>query len=853
MPPSRYYTGQRVDSNTLEPSQATTFIRFVQNHLHAPVRVNISKAEFRSSPKEQQKSIKKVGYFVPGVIPSCERKQVNVTAVNLICLDIDNSRDAVPFITSPDLLSTQLAPYNFAAYTTISSTPEAPRIRIVVDAEALPPSIYGNAVRTICARIGVEVTRESLLPHQPMFLPTVFSDTDPDTEHPVFATRLDGKAFECADLGDIGSGEPVETVTPRKLNQEPSIDDLAFLRAPVAEITLPMMEDALKHLDPNCSYFEWLDVAFALKHQFGHTQDAEAYALFCEWSEGSNNSASEQEMHKKWVSASQHPEGRAPITIRTLIKRASAAGWKGAEEAARITSQAVETWMMEATELELETEGPKRIAALPLLNKVSENRLINMLVKTLKDRFEIVVKATVIEKEIKKARVLLNPQPKIEKEDQWPEPFRGVCYVTNPGKFYHCVKQESYTPEAFDIAFGRFLLPVNDDGEKDPNKPTIKPRDFVTNRLKCVTAYDFTYDPSQPNNTFIEEDGHTFVNTYSDSGYPRAIEEGSEEAGEVILDHLHRLIKEPEYRQHVMDWMAFIVQNPGAKIRHGLVIQGAKGCGKTVLANLLAAMIGFNHLKMVDNSTLSKGWTEWAVGAQVVVLEEFKVNGHNRHEVMELLKPFISNDTIPINQRNTATRTWRNRTNYMLFTNHEDGLVVTDDERRYFLVESRIQTKEQKKEWLPEGYFQKLFDLIKDKAGELRYFFEHWEISAAFDPNGDAPRTKYLDALVKACANDDVAAVRQLIEDGNDPLIQHDLIGLQNLRNRLAVEGYDITGQRLGRILKAEKYSPVDQRIMIDGQRQVYYRKAGYLNGTTDIAAVVRERSALPSVEEKRV
>lgn len=818
---------------------------FVQRHLHAPIRLNQSRSEYHALSKQVQSRIKRVGYFTPGAFREPTRQQHLVDHCNLICLDVDNSAEAAPLASSAVMLTEQLSPFNYVAYHTASSTPDLPRIRIVVDAEHIPPGCYAAAVNTIAARVGIaQANTESILVHQPMFCPTVFADS---TEHPVFASRMDGRAFTQEDIAETTTEGKV-TLKPTAA-ADPSLDDLAFLRAPLEGFTLDMAKDALAVVSSSCDYWDWLHIGWALHHQF--LGSAEAYDLFDEWSRRGNNYVSPDDTEAKWASMKVHPSGKAPVTIRTLIKRAAATGkWSHTETVKAATFAAMEAWLYSATEHDLEVVAAKRIAALPLASHAQIAKLVATIIRTAKSKYEIPLKESALHKDIRKAKALLNPYT-VPKEDHWPEVFRGVCYVTRLHKFYHVLKQEAYSPDAFDTAFGRHLLPTeeqiaNAENVLDPSKPLMRPRDYVANKLQCTVAYDFTYDPSQPNLPIIEEDGRVFVNTYSDSGYPRPTEEGAEAAGEVILDHLYRLVKEAAYRRHIMDWLAFIVQHPGVKIRHALAIQGVKGCGKTVLANLLATLLGSRHLAVVDNDTISRGWSEWACGSQVVAIEEIKVAGHNRHETMNRLKPFIANDVIPINERGTATRTTRNRTNYILFTNFHDALVVTDDERRYFVIESRMQTREQKMQWIPEGHFNRLFDVIQNQGSALRYFFENWQISSDFDPNADAPRTVYLDNLIHDCANEETATVRRVIEQGGDPLIMTDLVGVENLRRRLQAEDLRLSMHRIGKVLRDEGYARVDKLIQVDGLRQCFYRKQGMLNGTTDIAEVVRQRAKLP-------
>jgi hypothetical protein len=173
----RYFQGKSV-TGPVFASDAKTFKDFV-DYLRICPTLGISHADFLKLDKKTRNTVKQVPFFVPASFKTSpsERLMVNAEVCNLICLDIDDADDARPYYNDPDRLFAALGNLNFAAYTTVSSTPQAPRMRIVVGAEAIPVARYADAVRTIGAMLGLSVTRESKVAVQPMFLPTMFNDS----------------------------------------------------------------------------------------------------------------------------------------------------------------------------------------------------------------------------------------------------------------------------------------------------------------------------------------------------------------------------------------------------------------------------------------------------------------------------------------------------------------------------------------------------------------------------------------------------------------------------------------------------------------------------------------------------
>ena len=76
-------------------------------------------------PKEEKDKRKRVPFLVPASFATSPavRQFENATVCNLIFLDIDESKHAVPYVSSPQTLAEQMEPFSFVAYHTASSTP----------------------------------------------------------------------------------------------------------------------------------------------------------------------------------------------------------------------------------------------------------------------------------------------------------------------------------------------------------------------------------------------------------------------------------------------------------------------------------------------------------------------------------------------------------------------------------------------------------------------------------------------------------------------------------------------------------------------------------------------------------
>lgn len=839
-----YFTGRNVGSKKLTQASARNFPEFVAHHLDLPVTLPVTFDDFHKLGKKERNEVKcQTGYFVACTFPQSPwegRLLEHAGACNLLCLDIDDPDMARPFVDSPALLKEKLGRFSFAAYKTISSTPEAPRLRVVVSARGVPVERYPDAVLTVAQMMGLSsVTRESAVPVQAMFRPAMFSDQDVDSSHPLIITCFEGEEFAASDIADDLETLPGMVSGSRRSHTRRSgdvVDDyLTYFCRPVDGITIEVAREALMCVDADCSYFEWIEMASALKHQFGGgDSEGDAYLLFDEWSEKGTKYAGQKDTAAKWKSFSEQPAGRAPITIRTLLKRAVESGWD-AGQVKEECFQSVSAWISFEckTSTQLMSEGVKRIAATPLISHTEEDALLQMLASTARQKFEVRLTPAALRRDLKRLRESITVKKDADTEKTVPPWARGLCYVAATNTIHRQSTRQVFTLESFDNVYGRELLPSVEEIQKSGDDvdagtlhtPMFKPSQYVLNHLKCQTVDDTDYDPSSPEKMVVSRDGKRYLNIYRIS-YKKSDKAYSEYAMDILFDHMMWAFKEPKYRTILMDWMAHNVQFPGVKIRWAPLLQGAEGCGKTFFAQCMRVVLGDDNVRLINKESIKKGWNEWTFGSQFVAIEEIRVAGHNRHDVMNSLKEPVTNDFITVNERNRSTRTVRNVTNYMAFTNHHDALALSDESRRWFVLKSVIQSKPQIQEKLASdpGYFVRLFDMLVTHGPGLRWFLENRTIQSDFATNGPAPHSIYLDEMIADTGNDLLSHIKRIWEEGENLYVRPDIIASGPLQLALDMEGVrNANPQYVASVLREAGFRKLDGRhILTEGGERQY-------------------------------
>ena len=314
--------GKSVKSAIVSPHHARNFKEFAGAIFDKPFRLEETRAEFLAMNKKDRGKIKEtLPYFIVCILkPSRrERNKENALHSNMLCLDLDDSETARPFAENPSLIKERLQGLNYIAFRTISSTEEQPRLRIVVEADAIPADLHPSAVRTVGARLGIEQQFDpvSTNPVQPMIMPCIFKGECETLNSPELGSNFASRPF-C--VADIVHEEGAGTAKPNAIIVAGESDaDLLAAGPPVPGITENDVLAALQKLDREMAYSDYIKVGYSIKHQFGEA----GFDLFDGYFSASDKYDA-QETAKYWKGLKCQRR-----TIRALFHDALEAGWDG--------------------------------------------------------------------------------------------------------------------------------------------------------------------------------------------------------------------------------------------------------------------------------------------------------------------------------------------------------------------------------------------------------------------------------------------------------------------------------------------------------------------------------------------
>ena len=484
-------------------------------------------------------------------------------------------------------------------------------------------------------------------------------------------------------------------------------------------------------------YDLWLQLGMALHHQ---GRGGEEWMELWDKASRETSSYDRRELESKWDSFSeQHGSGGGAITLASIIKKAGE--FKKAEQTK--TFDRCKVLIVDETDLEqLKTVVVEAIKAELGLDHISRNVLAGILKTKFKDlNFPI---------SIGDAKNLI--KPKIH--EGVPEWLGDWVYVTHEDKFFNVNSKRKVSQQGFGAMFNRFC--------GDDSAATLS-----LDLFRIPTPDKIIYLPAADD--LFELNGIECVNEYNKNSppdVPASLSAGDLKAIEVVQAHLSMILVEQHAVEIMLSWMAYCVQNPGSKIRWAPLIKGIEGDGKSVLGNLMMGVMGMANVGIVSPSVLATGFTSWAAGRCVNVLEEIRMVGHNRHDVLNTIKPYITNDQVTIHPKGINEYVAPNTVNYIAFTNHHDALPLEDTDRRWWVQFTPFNNQGELAKVANSDYFSNLFNAIRDHSPGLRKWLLEYQINPLFNPKGQAPSSLAKDQMINLNTSDEFGAVKDLIEEG---------------------------------------------------------------------------------------
>lgn len=304
--------------------------------------------------------------------------------------------------------------------------------------------------------------------------------------------------------------------------------------------------------------------------------------------------------------------------------------------------------------------------------------------------------------------------------------FAGCVYVRDQHRIF-TPDGDLLKPEQFKASYGGRVFALDAMGDKSTRNAWEA---FTESQaLDNAWAHTVCFRPELEPGSVIPQEGRHLVNTYVP--IPTEAAEGDVSP---FLDLLGRLLPVSGDRDILLAYMAATVQYPGVKFQWCPLLQGAQGNGKSFLGTALTACIGEKYTHSVDPKDIGNVFNYWVNGKLLAIIEEIHAKG--KIEVIDSLKPLITNMRLPVQGKGRDQTTGDNRVNFLMFSNHRDAIRKTRDDRRFAVFYTAQQSYDDiVKHGMDGGYFPELYEWGRQKGFKfINQYLRTYAIPAELNP-----------------------------------------------------------------------------------------------------------------------
>lgn len=511
------------------------------------------------------------------------------------------------------------------------------------------------------------------------------------------------------------------------------------------------IKDLLSKISPDCDYERWIHVGMGL-HLWDNSK--KGFELWDNWSKLCEEKYDVTVTSKQWTKFADNRNPEDTISPASL--------YYFAEEA------------------ELKEHNELIYKILNSIREADENKLNLDIIRTIKkgkfseldnERFAVALKERFqtlhgVKYPIASMRKKIKSDLKENKQiPEWCKEW--VCIATH-NCYYNMRTNAMYKSEMFNQKNTQYVTEeLGSDGDSN-----LTAHKYVMKYGFIEVCDGFVYLPEHKEK-IVHIDGKAMYNKFNSTTLPMPshnITDDGYMAIELIKRHLELLVGK-DNAETLLCWIAHNVQYPSRKIMWAPVLQSGYGFGKQFVGELLQRCMGYDNVKIVGPQTIVDKYTGWATNSAVNVLNEVRIAGQNRFEVMNKLKPFITDDIIDVRDMYANSYSTKNTCNYICFTNYKDAIPIEESDRRWWILFCDYVTIEEWQEAAGvEGteYFNKLYDSLRTHAAEIHKWLKDYHIPQWFLDIKRAPLTDYKKLMVSTenSSHEEREELKELIKTG---------------------------------------------------------------------------------------
>lgn len=308
------------------------------------------------------------------------------------------------------------------------------------------------------------------------------------------------------------------------------------------------------------------------------------------------------------------------------------------------------------------------------------------------------------------------------------EHFAGCVYVSDVHKIL-VPGGRLLKPDQFRAEYGSRTFAMDNANERvTRNAWEAFTESQAIDHPKVSSAY---FLPAEAPAAILDFDGMRVVNEY----WPVPVKK---RLGDVtpFINHIALLYPDDRDQTILTSYFAGLVQYKGVKFKFAPLLQGVEGNGKSLLSDCVARAIGLKYVHSQRAHDIGERFNSWMHKTILVIVEDVYVPDAQR-EILEILKPMITSDRYQIEPKGKDKMYVPICCNFILNTNHKEGLRKTQNDRRLVPFYAKQQRFEDlARDGLTKDYFADLHLWLETKNGYefVTQYLHDYKIPEEFNP-----------------------------------------------------------------------------------------------------------------------
>ena len=338
---------------------------------------------------------------------------------------------------------------------------------------------------------------------------------------------------------------------------------------------------------------------------------------------------------------------------------------------------------------------------------------------------------------------------------------KEAALVDLPGAVYMLRDGLGFSEKQFRLAYAnRLAYDQQLDVKSGTPKLTFKKSNVGEAWIKWplrASAREFMFLPGQEPGIIEGPKGYNVLNSWT--GWGVEPEKGDVRPFLQLVKSVFKIM-EPGALEWFMQWLAYPIQHPGAKLKTAVLVYSRhQGTGKSFIGDIMRGIYGPRHSGSIGSGELQDKFNTWAKDKQFIQANEVLGNDNRTH--VNMLKGLITEPIIPINDKNIPLYFLNNCTQFYFTTNHLDGIAIEGGDRRFFVVETG--------EPEPPEFYVPIDRWLKDptKAGlaALHHYLKEVVDCSGFNPEAPAFVTRTRNKIITAVRGSVEAWCSMLVAD----------------------------------------------------------------------------------------